>query len=438
MRIKPLVLHGAARIPALTDLFSTSIEVDQMTVVVADEASVEFADFPDSFVSIDTTDPHGVAVGEFTSLSVVDANVPNHITTAVVNDDGSITLTTQYQHDLTMSPPGSSLKDWNSLARLVGFSSQYLLGLIQLVEVIDRNKFRVLPSHEIASIILTGQEALLERLEDGVIGWHKVQAVSTTRLTFPVPEDVISSYIVPSPKVVNNIRIAGALSLDVARTLFTRGYKPGSTTQDDASNAEAWLFICPAMSIRLSKDRKAQSDSVAEITPYADYRQLLLDGFQVYAFIPADKSHGAVGPNDLAHGEILTAVLRTFHGLTLPRKELYQADTFIAIMMEHGNALGEYDYATYIHGYLFEAPAYLTQFDAIQTFEWSRIDETTMQVASGLGPGAPGGVVNEGTGSVVPSGSFSFRDLEFGPQEEGGGIFNSEQPQPLTAIVKLT
>lgn len=437
MRITPLVLHGAARIPALTDMFSTRMDVEQMTVVISGESDPAFSAFTAGYVTIQTPDPHNVPIGEFSTLAVVDANFPNPITAAELHDDGTITITMQFKHDTTMAPAGSSIQNWNSFARLIGFSSQYLLGLLQLVQVVDEYRLRILPSHEITSITLTGDEALLERLEDGVIGWHKVLAVSVDKFTFPTPTDVAASYLVPQPKVVTNIRIAGALTLDVAQKLFTRGYKPNAEVQDDISNDQAWLYICPAPSIRLSKDRNAQGDSVAEVTPNADYRQLLLDGFQVYAFLPAEKSRGGVGPNDLAHGEVLTAVLRTFHGLTLPRKELYQADSFIAIMTEHGNALGEYNYSTYIHGYLFEAPAYLTQFDAIQTFEWSRIDETTMQVASGLGPGSPGGVLNPGS-SITPTGSFQFRDLEFGPEDEGKGIFHDDAPSPLTAIVKLT
>jgi hypothetical protein len=387
-------------------------------------------------VTIITEAPHGVPVGGFVALAISDADTPNPVTAATVDADGYVHITTQFEHDLS-GGSASSLNAWHEAAKLTGFALPQLGGLVQLVATEGPNQFKVLPPHPVAAITLTGHEALLERLEQGVIGWHKVTAASATTFEFATPEDVGRSYTVPYPKIVQNIRVAGAINLETAQRQYVRGYEAGSKTETAGEMAKCWLFITPQPSVRLSKDRNSGSDAVTEITPGADYRQMLIDGYHVYAFLPAEKSAGGVGCSDLAHGDVLGVVLRTFHGLALPRRELYAADTYVSMMVEHGSATGHYDGATYIHGYVFEAPAMLTQMDAIQTFEWSRIDETQMTAASGLGPGTGGGTIIPGP--ITPAGSVSIRGIEFGTTEAGGdGIRHDDAPQPLTGIVRLS
>lgn len=415
MRITPLVLHAAARLPALTSLFSDPLAVSSMVVTTGQK------------VVLTTPSAHGYPVDSYQALSIVDADSPNPIT-AATQSGGDWVFTTLYPHDLTMR--NGSVSNWNLFAKLGGFTSDVMSGLLQLVDVPSANSFRVKPSEYVETITLTGTEVLLERLENGIIGWHRMKAASTTTLEFDTPAEITRTYAVANPRVVTNIRVAGSLSLQVAMDQYVRGYTENGTTQDSQAINQAWLFICPPPSVALSKDRQAQGDGVAEITPTSEYRQLLLDGFHVYVFLPAEQSGGGVACSDLACGEVFSAILRTFHGLVLPRRELYQADTFVCLMVEHGQALGDYNKATYVHGYVFQAPAYLTQLDAIQAFEWSKINEATMTAASGLGPGSAGGAVDTSSGSVQPSGSVAFRGVEL-------ELRHDDAPQPLRATVPL-
>lgn len=417
MRILPLVLHAAARLPALTTLFSDTLAAASLSVVAGGKTTIT------------TSAPHDYELNSYVGLSIVDADSPNVITEAHDQGDGNWLFVTTYAHDLSTAPAGTNLTNWNITARLAGFGDDHLNGLIQLVDVPSANSFVVKPPAEITSVPLSGSQVLLERLENGIVGWHKMQAVTATTLEFDTPSDVTRSYSVSSPRIATNIRVFGALTLETAKKQVTRGFLPNQGSQDATAITNAWLAITPPPSVSMSKDRMAQTDSVAEITPQSEYRQVLMDGFHVYVFLPAENSGGGVTCSDLASGEILSAVLRTFHGLVLPRRELAQADSFVSLMVEHGNALGDYDRATYVHGYVFQAPAFLQQLDAIQAFEWSRIGESTMTAASGVGPGTPGGVVDTAT-PIAPAGSVAFRGIEI-------GIRHDDAPQPLTATVDL-
>jgi hypothetical protein len=426
MRVLPLVLHATARVPALTALFSDALSVASMVVT------------PGQSMVLTTPAAHGFSVGGRIGLSIVDADVPNQIIAARIVAGEYVEFTTRYPHDLTTVPGGDQTNSWNTAARLSGFALTSLTGLVQLASAETATTFAVRPSVMPTTLPLTGTEALLERLQNGVIGWHVATATSTTELRIATPATVTRSYSVPAPSIVRNVRIAGALTLEVALQQYTRGYGIGETTQSSSELAKSWMFIVPSPSVRLSRDRNSSSDAVTEQTPGSDMRQLLLDGFHVYAMLPATGAGSGVQPSDLAHGEVLATVLRTFHGLSLPRREIYNGDAFVASMIEHGNALGQYDRATYVHGYVFEAPAYLTRFDAIQPFEWSRIDETTLVAASGLGPGSVQVGVNPT--AIAPIGTTAMDSINFGPEPvdgKAGGILREETLQPLTALISL-
>lgn len=416
MRVTPLVLHAASRLPALTNLFSDAMEVASMAVAHGGS------------ITITTPRPHGLRAGRQTSLAVVNADVPNHIVSALLNDDGTVTLVTSYEHNFS-SP------EWTPVVKLAGFETEALNGNHQLSDVLSETEIVVRPSAVLEALAMTGNEAVLERLEDGVVGWHVVTATDATTLTTPTPANVARSYTVASPAVVKNIRVAGALSIDVAKQQYVRGYARSSLGQSDAEIGKSWLYICPWQATRVSQDRNSRTDASQERTALSDRRRMMVDGYYVFVALPAENYGGAVGCSDLANGVILQAVLQTFDGLLIKRNEFFQADVYTHTVVEHGQTLGDYNNATYWHGYSVEAPVELTQFDSIQPFEWPTINEATMTVASGLGPPTPGGALIEGM-PIAPTGSVAARQMIFGPAPDG--IKHDDSPQPLTAVVKLT
>lgn len=416
MRITPLVLHAAARLPALTNLFSDEMVVSSMSVT------------PGGIISLTTPTPHGLPVGSQTSLAIVNADVPNAIVGAELNSDGTVNLTTSYPHDFSST-------DYTPVVKLAGFANVALNGNHQLSAVASETEIVVRPSAVLTEVTLTGNEVILERLEDGVVGWHVMTVSDARTLTTPTPEHVARAYTVSSPSVVKNIRVAGALSLDVAKSQYVRGYQRSATGQTDGELAKSWVYICPWQAMRVSQDRNARTDASQERTALSDRRRMMVDGYYVFVALPAENYGGAVGCSDLANGQVLQAVLQTFDGLLLTRNEFWQADVYLHTVVEHGQTLGDYNNATYWHGYSVEAPVELTQFDGIQPFEWPVINEATMTVASGLGPPTPGGALIEGI-PIAPTGSVAARQMIFGPAPDG--IKHDDSPQPLTAVVKLT
>lgn len=413
MRVTPLKLHACARLPALTDVFSTPFAVAAMSV---DPASI----------TIETPASHGIAIGQTTGLSVVNADTPNTVAAAVVNADGTLTLTLVNDHTLT-SP------EWTPTVKLGGFSATLLNSNVQLKSVDAANQFTVRPPFDLTSITLTGSEVLLERMEAGVIGWHQFTAIDSTHLRCDAPPGIERSYTVANPRIVSDVRVFAALDLDTAKAQYVRGYKPNATSQTDDEIAKTWMVICPWPAMRVSQDRMARTDLTTERTALSSRRRMLVDGYYVFVAIPAEFYGGAVGASDLANGPILAAVLQTFDGLILPRSEFFEATTYVHTVVEHGATIAStYDGATYWHGYSVEAPAELTQWDGLQPYEWPAIDEAKMTVASGLGPATPGGALVPA--SIAPIGTVALRQISF----TGPGIRHDEAPQPLTATVDFT
>jgi len=419
MRVSPLVAHATVRLPALTRLFSEPVNLSLMTVVTG------------GLVTLTWSAPHGIPIGQPKAISIVDAGTPNAITaaTAVAVSQGLLVqITTAYGHDLTLN--------WNLFAKLSGFAVGAVNGMKQLVSVDGPNTFTVLVPSNVGltagPITMTGAEALIERLEQGIVGWHKVTATGTTTATFPTPPDVARSYTVPNPVAVSDVRVAGAINFDVAKNLYTRGFAPGATSQTNALMGKSWLFICPWLTMQLSKDRRAQTDALIERTAGSDYRRLLLDGYNLYVALPAAKSTSGARPSDLANGEVLAAMLRTFDGLKVPRAEFFAGDTYVHTLVQHGQTMGEYDYATYWHGFSVEAPVQLHQWDSILPFEITALPEVPMTPPSGDGPGSLGGAsAASPDGPVAPTGSVAFRGLTFSP-----GIYHDTlDSEPLTATV---
>lgn len=353
MRITPLVLHCQRRIPALTALFSDSLNVTSITVVDG------------GTTTLNCGAAHGVTVGQSIPVSITDAETPNPIVGSFINADGTITFTTQYPHNLTTTPDITKAKPWDTSAKLSGFGSSALDGTKQLISVGTRTTFTVQPSTEIESLTLEGGEVLLERLEAQLVGQHKVTAATSTTLTLATPAAVSRSYTVTSPTVVRNLRCFGAASLEAVMRQYVR--QDGTATPASAAH----LFVIP-VDVRASRSRHSQGDALAEIGDGTDYRQLILDGFQVIVVLPTEHSPGGVAALDLAHGEVFNAVLRTFLGLKVPRPELSHSGSYVATFQNH-SMLG-YDRANYYHGYTFQAPFYVANADAIAPYDWPDVD----------------------------------------------------------------
>lgn len=391
MKILPLVIHAGIHIPRHTALFSDALPASSIAVATG------------GMVTITCGSPHGVPISTKIALSITDAPVPNVIAAVSVLANGDVRLTTTFDHDLTMG--------WNDdIVKLSGFASSLINGNRQLVSVEDRRTFTMKPGGSVASVTLSGAEKLLEKLEAELVGWHSATAATATTLTFPTSATVARSYAVDGPTIVRNIRVFGALDLDAALAQFTEF----STTPDID---KACMFIMPFSSVKASRSSGSRSDLLTELSAGTDYKQMLMDGFEVLVLFPTRKTVAHVKSSDLAHGEVLRAVLRTFFGLKIERSELCSPGTFVASFQEHGGALVK-NRAIYGHQYTFSAPAYITNDDAIAPWEWPLIDDEAL--ADGVVPD-----------SITPIGAPALRDIDF------TAILHDGYPQPLTGKFRI-
>jgi hypothetical protein len=121
-------------------------------------------------------------------------------------------------------------------------------------------------------------------------------------------------------------------------------------------------------------------------------------------------SSGGVAPVDLAHGDILRALLRTFNGLNLPRPELGSGNTYAAYLETHG--IVDHHGPTYVHQYSFSANADLSSNDRIKPSEAAALPAL-------------------GSTSVSRVGAPAFRDVRF------NGIAVQGEPGLLTLNITL-
>ncbi len=391
MKILPLVIHAGIQIPRHTALFSDTLPASSIAVVTG------------GTVTIACPTPHGVPLSTRIALSITDAPVPNTITAADVLANGDIRLTTTFDHDITTG--------WNDdIVNLAGFANALVNGNRQLVSVENRRVFTIKPGGTVASITLSGTEQVLEKLEAALVGWHSVTAATATTLTFPTPATVDRSYTVANPTIARNIRVFGSLDLDSALAQFTEF---SSSPDFD----KACMFIMPFSSVKASRSSGSRSDLLTELSAGTDYKQMLMDGFEVLVLFPTRKTVAHVKSSDLAHGEVLRAVLRTFFGLKIDRSELSSPGAFVASFQEHGGALMK-NRATYGHQYTFSAPAYIANEDAIAPWEWPLIDDEAL--ADGVVPD-----------SITPIGAPALRDIDF------TAILHDGYPQPLTGTFRI-
>lgn len=351
MQITPLHTHAVLRVPALTGLFSDSLGISSIDVVA------------DGTTTITTDAAHGVTVSSSIAVSITDAPYPNPITAAVKQSNGDYLITTTNDHDLTTTPNPEIAAAWNTIATLRGFTDSKMNGSLQLISVSDRRNFTVRPSAPVESVTLNGSEEQLVNLEFELVGWHKVTAASATTLTFPTPEFVVRSYTADQITAARNHRIYGLESGE----LVMRKY----VLDDTALNAnELVMFVTPRDSVRFRSS--LLGDHYAE----SAYHPTVEDGFDIIVVFPASASSAGVSPVDLAHGEILRAIMKTFNGLNLPAATSYPcAKARDAEIISHGRV--SHDGSRYVHIYNFGLNVELTKDDRIQPHEVADIVNAT-------------------------------------------------------------
>lgn len=369
MKLLPLALHAALQLPRWTSLFSDALAVSSIGVVSG------------GTTTITCSAAHGVPIGTEIAVSVIDAPVPNPITAATVQADGTILLTTQYAHNLSASPDRYRFRAYSEFAKLSGFASALINGIRDLVATPTETTLVIRPGDDVSSITLSGSETLLENLEAQLTGWHKVLAATLTTLTFSTPAEVARSYTVASPTVVTGHRIYVAIDHEAAvRRLAPDG--------DLLSDAKGSLFILP------QQVRAKGKIGLTSAHPGAAYQQEIDDGFVLLACLPSAGYEAHAVALDRCQGELFKAALQSFQGLRVLRGELTSPGSYVAMFESHRGGVHSNN-AMYVHEFVFKAPFQIGNMDALAPYHWTLLDDVA------LGDGTvPDSIYSEGSSPI--------------------------------------
>lgn len=340
MKIADIVLQMANVLPLLDSTkYTDSVPV---ATISGDGATA----------TVVTTSAHGLAVND--PVYIINVRIETAITTVTLVGD-TATIETATNHDLTLGwPPHATVK-------LSGFTDANWNGEFTLTAVQNRRKFSI-DASGLSVPTLNGNEVLEELVTGGFNGTQQVATVpDTTTFTFASTFNSAAS----GGDVVTEIRIAGAASGGRAEAEYTK--------QPDG---EFWLFVTQPDNVTVSKDRRALGDAISEQGPNTSFQLDLLDGFTIWAFVPAKNSKAGLGPSDIARDEVLLDLLLTLQRF---RPESGLADTTPAriVLSNHGPAT--YNGAYYVHEFVFQIPLRMSTEDTFtltQTVAFRDVDLT--------------------------------------------------------------
>lgn len=404
MKLLPLIVMGQAIIPTLTDLISDPFPVSSMVV-----------DSVAGLITL-TAPKHGIPLGTGQTINVLSAGIPNPITSLTLNADGSVTVVTQYGHNLSSAPAGGSYLPFDTTATITGTGITGIDGTPALVSVTDQYTFIITPTQTVSSIPSPISGTSSQIMAGDCIGWTVATATNVNTLTMPTPLGVTRSYTAVNPTIVSNIRVAGAVDLAHAYAHYTRMAEKYAPLK-----GKCWLFVTPERHVRLSRDRTTQTDAMAEIGPNTAWQQKIIDGFQVFAIIPSETMSTAVGAMDKAAGPLLKAIMNTYNGRRIPHSEFAGPGNFVTVMTGHG--WETYDRANYMHKYSFEALIQLGAYDSVPA--------TAIPDLTALDAEIQSNTVAPQTGPIPPIGSW------IGSILIDGIVHPLEGPQALTATIPL-
>lgn len=412
MQISPLIWLAKLRVPSLTDVFADTLAVSSMVVTAG------------AYVVLTTGAAHGIATGATTEIVILDAEAPNAIVAWELDAAGDVSIAVTHPHDLSTTPDATLYPAFDSFVHLSGSGVASIEGQSQLVSVPDQTHLVVRPRSPLVSLpAVPGTANLLQRLERGMAGFHVVTATGASTLRFATPASVARTYTVTAPQVVTAVRCWGAVDFLHAMSHFSRDNEAAAPIPD-----RGWMFVMPRGQAQVSRDRTSRSDALFEIESGIFVRQTLIDGFQIAVVLPAERYGGAVACMDRCRGDILKAMFKTFNGVVVPWAAFASPGKRVAMMESHGTLA--YDRANYVHGYVFQTTAMITNGDCADPIalpDLAALDAAIFADPMGETP----------ITSIPEVGSVPADGIVIGPAVDGAGIYAQGRPQPLLATIEL-
>lgn len=339
MKITDVVSQLRKLVPQLTDLFSDSLEIADIS---GDGA----------IVSVHTNEPHNLETGDYINVAGVRIKTP--LDRALRVGDG-VEFQAVRATDLTLGWPP------HEFVELGGFANPVLNASFKLLSSLNRNIFKVEAQEVALPEEFNGNEYLLENVLGKFNGPALANVIDANNFTYE--SEAVGEGL--GGFVKSNIRITGMATLIRVDKEYTEQEKK-----------DWWMYVTAIEAADVDKSRRTETDLDNESGPNTDFQSYIIDGFNIYVYANSSESSGGLDVMDTARSEVLKALLSSIRGFKLPTV-LSAESNQVVNLRTHG--IAKYTGAVYAHEYVFQAPELITGDDIVldETVAFRDVDFTT-------------------------------------------------------------
>lgn len=312
-----IVKHLKTYLPLFTSLFTEALTVSSATISAGNVLTVN-------------STGHGRSPGQ--NIVITGGTVRNPLNTSALIGS-TVQFTTDYDHDLIRP----SLPNDDQTLSLGGFGNVWD-GEHDIIDVPNRQNFTInLPTGEVAAPPVDGSQYLIEALLTGVYQVDTVPDADSFTVNLS-DSPLIPLGTVDNLTIMNGFRIAAAADFNRAKAAYS---KQGID--------EPYLFVIMT-DTDVSKDRHTMNDGVAGVTRQNEMLLRLLQSFSTSVFIPTTTDLSGADAQDLAYGELFTALISSLFGVG------FEGSKIKYVNVPSGMGPGEYNSAYYVHVYDWQLP----------------------------------------------------------------------------------
>lgn len=319
MRASDIVTQLCVLLPRLTDKFT-------------DDVSVNSISRSETLMTVNCNVKHDLEVGQ--SFAVVGTDVP--ITIASFNRVGTVgTIVVSTKHDLT--------EPIVSTVRVTGATESELNGTFMISNIPNR-KTIIVAMDDSGATSVTGLPKLRDaesQLRDYNSTYEVVDVISPTQFSFIHSVTGLSDPVGDNMLIRTKPRITAGVSIE----RLVDGYTTGKINK-------YWMFVVLG-DPRVSQSRLIESDAIANIQRASEYRQQMIEPFDVYVVMQVVDEIAARESRDVA-SDLLRPILRSLL--------FSKFDTGLYANLENavqfaGHGVHTYNTSVYVHAYSFEQVA---------------------------------------------------------------------------------
>lgn len=334
MFIEPIVKQIAATLPRLTSFFSSNSQI------------VSFST-SGNLATIELTKEHGLSVGD--EITVSNVKTPVQIDSFQNLGGNNWEAITVQDHDLTLNAIDGIIE-----IQLTGngYNPSYN-ELFVLTSVLNRKTFTFKAE---AFNPPAGNIYLQQSFLYAYNGLKQVVSVpSPIKLTYEINQADLLNPFMAGAVVSYCHRISSAINPEIANRAYTK-----------QSDGDLWLFVTP-LDASPNKSRENLNDGITTQARQADFMQKVIDGFNLYIFVP-NKGEIITDSNGRAAWDLIQmlkpSILRSVVGIDFQSGLAAQGQNVTVY-----NGDGQFDYldSYYIHEFSFQQVLEITEKDtAIQ------------------------------------------------------------------------